>query len=55
MNMSTSRREFLDYAKAIGIILVVWGHSGIGLNRYISSFHMPLLNRLDRRENNGSR
>ena len=40
-----SRIDYLDVAKGIGIILVVWGHIvpvtyGIGL--YIFSFHMPL-------------
>ena len=40
--MPTMRKNYLDYAKGIGIVLVVWGHSGIGLNKYISSFHMPL-------------
>ncbi|WP_269518228.1 acyltransferase family protein [Alteromonas sp. BMJM2] len=54
---SNSREEWTDYAKAIGIVLVVYGHvarglheSGIGIaNKYhvlidsiIYSFHMPL-------------
>jgi len=50
--MTKQRVAFLDYAKAIGIILVVLGHvintqgnilpSGKIVLQYIYSFHMPL-------------
>lgn len=38
------RIEYLDYAKGIGIILVVLGHILIkgNIKIYIYSFHMPL-------------
>ena len=44
MNEQTSTRmEWLDSAKAIGMVLVYIGHCNIpGLNMYIYLFHMPL-------------
>lgn len=39
------RISYIDMAKGIGIILVVFGHSGFPtpvMNQWISSFHMPL-------------
>lgn len=40
---SPSRMEWIDSAKAIGMVLVYIGHCGIpGLNQYIYLFHMPL-------------
>ena len=45
MNIMTRRIDYVDIMKAIGIVLVVVGHSP-GLNEYakitIYSFHMPL-------------
>lgn len=32
----------LDFAKGIGIILVVWGHANGPFSQYIYQFHMPL-------------
>jgi len=43
--MTTKRIHYIDMAKGIGILLVVFGHSGFPapeVNRWISSFHMPL-------------
>ncbi len=41
--MSEKRLEWIDAAKAIGIILVYIGHCDIpGVNRYVYFFHMPL-------------
>lgn len=41
--MSEQRLEWIDVAKAIGIILVFIGHCDIsGVNSYIYYFHMPL-------------
>lgn len=43
--MTNKRITYIDMAKGIGIILVVFGHSGFStptLNQWISSFHMPL-------------
>lgn len=37
-----ARVEFLDIAKGIGIILVVWAHAKGPYTRYIYQFHMPL-------------
>ena len=36
------RFHYIDLAKGIGIILVVWGHTQFPAGRYIYSFHMPL-------------
>lgn len=46
-NRTVERIEWIDFAKGIGIILVVFGHSGIDkyvpfLHTWIYSFHMPL-------------
>lgn len=43
--MTTKRIHYIDMAKGIGILLVVFGHSAFPtseVNRWISSFHMPL-------------
>ncbi len=43
--MTTKRISYIDMAKGIGIILVVFGHSGFPtpvMSQWISSFHMPL-------------
>ena len=43
--MTTKRITYIDIAKGIGILLVVFGHSGFpspAVNQWISSFHMPL-------------
>lgn len=43
--MTQKRISYIDMAKGIGIILVVWGHSDFPsatTNQWISSFHMPL-------------
>jgi fucose 4-O-acetylase-like acetyltransferase len=40
--MSTDRLTYLDIAKGIGIILVVWVHALAPGSGYISQFHMPL-------------
>lgn len=45
MMMQTEKRiDWIDYAKAIGIFLVVVGHTyaGNALTNWIYSFHMPL-------------
>lgn len=36
-----NRKDYLDVAKGLGIILVVWAHAGGPFNNYINSFHMP--------------
>jgi len=42
-NLDTNKRiEFLDIAKGIGIILVVWAHAGGPFSPQIDLFHMPL-------------
>ena len=46
-NRTFERIEWIDFAKGIGIVLVVFGHSGIDkyvpfLHNWIYSFHMPL-------------
>lgn len=42
-NISSERIEWLDSAKAIGMIFVYIGHCNIpGWNVYIDLFHMPL-------------
>ena len=38
---NTKRIEYLDVAKGIGIILVVWAHSSGPFSKYIGAFHMP--------------
>jgi len=41
--LNTKRDECLDYAKGIGILLVIWNHSGNNfLSPAISRFHLPL-------------
>ena len=43
--MTAKRITYIDMAKGIGILLVVFGHSGFpspAVNQWISSFHMPL-------------
>lgn len=43
--MTTKRITYIDMAKGIGILLVVFGHSSFpspAVNQWISSFHMPL-------------
>ncbi len=37
-----NRIEYLDIAKALGIIFVVIGHSGMVIGKFIYLFHMPL-------------
>ncbi|NEX02325.1 Fucose 4-O-acetylase [Pseudobutyrivibrio sp. NOR37] len=37
----SDRKLFLDIAKGIGIIMVVWAHAFGPFTNYISSFHMP--------------
>lgn len=36
------RQNWIDFAKGIGIILVVWAHTGGSFHEYIAQFHMPL-------------
>lgn len=38
----TKRKKYLDIAKGIGIILVVWAHASGPGSRYINLFHMPM-------------
>ena len=38
----TSRKNYLDIAKGIGIIMVVWAHAQGPYSNYIIYFHMPL-------------
>lgn len=38
----TERKNYLDIAKGIGIILVVWAHANGPGSRYINLFHMPM-------------
>lgn len=43
--MASKRISYIDMAKGIGILLVVFGHSSFPtpeINQWISSFHMPL-------------
>lgn len=43
--MTAKRISYIDMAKGIGILLVVFGHSSFptpAVNQWISSFHMPL-------------
>ena len=43
--MTAKRISYIDMAKGIGILLVVFGHSSFpssNINQWISSFHMPL-------------
>ncbi len=40
--MSKPRAEYLDIAKGIGILLVVWAHGGGPFTKEIYAFHMPL-------------
>ncbi len=45
VNMNKNRITYLDFAKGIGIIFVVYGHIEYiseGIRGFISSFHMPL-------------
>lgn len=47
MESKTERNRFIDIAKALGILLIVWGHSGgwgpMGSAMYIiNTFHVPL-------------
>ena len=42
MSKPSKNIEYMDIAKAIGIILMVIGHSGSPLSRIIYLFHMPL-------------
>lgn len=44
-NKAYNRVEFVDIAKGIGIILVVYGHSSLSFhtaNVWLHAFHMPL-------------
>lgn len=36
------RLDWIDFAKGIGIILVVWAHTRGFFTNYIEQFHMPL-------------
>lgn len=36
------RLDYMDIAKGIGIIAVVWAHSNGPLSDYMYQFHMPL-------------
>lgn len=38
----TKRIEWLDVIKALGIMLVYFGHAHVPGNRYIYMFHMPM-------------
>ena len=40
--MNSNRIDFVDTAKGLGILLVVWGHSSHILFNEIYAFHMPL-------------
>ncbi len=42
--MNQKRYDFIDIAKGLGMILVIWGHIILHgpLNNFIYSFHMPL-------------
>ncbi|WP_238860358.1 acyltransferase family protein [Clostridium sp. YIM B02569] len=40
--IASSRIEYLDIAKGIGIIMVVWVHASGPFSSYMSQFHMPL-------------
>lgn len=42
MNNANKRIEYLDVAKGVGIILVVWAHASGPFSNYINQFHMPL-------------
>lgn len=45
LQTKNNRLEYIDIAKGIGILLVVFGHSSLVLhieNIWIHSFHMPL-------------
>ena len=42
MNMKQQRIAYVDIAKGLGILLVVWGHSSKFLFNEIYAFHMPL-------------
>ena len=37
-----NRKDYIDVAKALGIIMVVWGHSEGIFSNYFYAFHMPL-------------
>ena len=37
-----NRQEYIDIAKTLGIIMVVWGHSEGIFSNYFYAFHMPL-------------
>lgn len=42
LEKSNKRYAYIDIARGIGIILVVWGHTGGPMINYINQFHMPL-------------
>lgn len=37
-----NRKKYIDIAKGIGIIMVVWAHTGAPLTEYVVQMHMPL-------------
>lgn len=41
-NQIDNRIEWIDFAKGIGIVMVVWAHSAGPGSNYIEQFHMPL-------------
>ena len=41
-NQIDNRIEWMDLAKGIGIVMVVWAHSAGPGSSYIEQFHMPL-------------
>ena len=40
----TNRIEYIDYYRAIGIVMMVMGHIGFGatFDKFIHAFHMPM-------------
>jgi fucose 4-O-acetylase-like acetyltransferase len=42
MNNLSDRWADIDFAKSIGIIMVVWAHAYGPFGKYITAFHMPL-------------
>ena len=39
---TAERKNYIDIAKAIGIIMVVWAHAEGPFSKYMTAFHMPL-------------
>ncbi|MCI8534003.1 MAG: acyltransferase family protein [Hungatella sp.] len=38
----SNRIDYLDIAKALGVIMVVWGHASGPLSTYMFQCHLPL-------------